>query len=302
MRPKFMQFEPRSSFGWSILSVSGILLIALGILHVPIWLLDGGSWEGSVSWRKPILFGVSTGMTLCSLGWLMGKLTPVKLDKLMAWLVSVSLVIEVALITVQKWRGVASHFNQETPLDRWIDTLMLGLIVIAFAGITYFWIRCFDKLELAPDYSLALRSGMCFLVVSCLIGFAISTYGYNRIAENLTPETIGERGVAKFPHGIAIHALQFLPLAVWILRWLRISEEQCTWAIRWLVVSFSIQIAFACHQTLNGLARTEFAATSGVILAVASVMTGMVPIAWPVLNRMIADRERSGKETGTKNK
>ena len=257
---------------------SGILLIVLGLLHIPIWLVDGSSWEGSVSWRKPILFGISTGMTLWSLGWLEKNLKPHWLDGVVGWIVSVSLVLEVVLITIQRWRGTASHFNHATTIDEVIDYAMLGLICIAVLGICYFWVRSFGQLKLDADYRVALRSGMCFLVVSCLIGFVISVYGYERVAEGLSPETVGKSGVPKFPHGIAIHALQMLPLAVFVMRWIATPLPQRVTVIYWLTASFVFQIIFACYQTFNGFARGDVQTLIGIVLAGAIAISLVAPL------------------------
>ena len=54
----------------------GVVLVASGVFHVVIAILDGGSWSGDISWRKPILFGFSAGATMISLGWVAGKVRP----------------------------------------------------------------------------------------------------------------------------------------------------------------------------------------------------------------------------------
>ena len=113
--------DTNNSQSYDPLKWSGILLIVSGLVHIPIWLADGSSWEGSVSWRKPILFGISTGMTLWSLSWLEKNLNRRWLDSVVGWIVSVSLVVEVALITLQRWRGTASHFNHTTTFDEIVD-------------------------------------------------------------------------------------------------------------------------------------------------------------------------------------
>ena len=258
---------------------SGILLIVSGLIHVPIWLADGSSWEGSVSWRKPILFGISTGMTLWSLAWLAKNLKRRWSDDAVGWIVAVSLVLEVGLITLQRWRGAASHFNHTTTLDALIDFAMLGLICIAVLGIVFFWVRSFGQLSLDADYVFALRAGMWFLVVSCLIGFVISGYGYERVAEGLSPETVGKAGVPKFPHGIAIHALQLLPLAVFLTRCLGTPLPQRMSVVGWLTLSFVLQIIFASYQTLNGLARGDLQTPLGILLACAIGITLIIPAA-----------------------
>lgn len=253
---------------------SGIVLILLGLFHLPLPLIDQSAWEGSVSWRKPILFGVSTGMTLCALGWLAdhigGRLK--RADLTVAWLIAVSLVLEVVLITMQRWRGVASHFNRATAFDAGVDVAMLVLICAAFAGIVWFFVRSFGQVELESDYLFALRAGMLFLVISCVIGFVISWYGYRQMAASLSPEVVGSGGVTKFPHGIAIHALQILPAIVWLMRWLQLQLRDRRFVIICLTVSFGFQILFACCQTFGGFARFQIANASGAALASLSLL------------------------------
>ena len=48
------------------------LLLVSGVFHGFVFLVDGGSWEGPVSWRKPIVFGLSFGVTLATLTWIVG--------------------------------------------------------------------------------------------------------------------------------------------------------------------------------------------------------------------------------------
>jgi hypothetical protein len=53
---------------------AGVLLLASGLVHTVVFLLDGGGWDGPLSWRKPILFGFSFGVTVLSLGWVLSFL------------------------------------------------------------------------------------------------------------------------------------------------------------------------------------------------------------------------------------
>ncbi|MFK7770447.1 MAG: hypothetical protein AB8B55_24770 [Mariniblastus sp.] len=262
----------------NILVASGVLLVLTGLLHVPMLLISGGSWEGSVSWRKPILFGISTGMTLWSLGWILIKLKRWKVDTLVSWIVALALVIEVGLITMQQWRGQASHFNQETSFDAVVDMAMVAFICIAVAGILWFTFRSFGSLDLSADYAFAVRSGMVFLVLSCAIGFAISFYGYERLEAGLSPESVGERGVTKFPHGVAIHALQLLPIAVFVMQFLKWNEAVRLRVAKYLSVSFLLQMMFAGYQTVNGLGRFELNSSVGIALLGGSVLVVAYPL------------------------
>ena len=47
----------------------GLLLIVSGLVHLGVLVVDGGPWDGPVSWRKPFTFGVSFGLSVLSLTW-----------------------------------------------------------------------------------------------------------------------------------------------------------------------------------------------------------------------------------------
>ena len=84
-----MAHDQASAVGWhrdpraGQLALVGLVLLASGLVHVVVWALLGGPWEGAVTWRKPILFGISGGLTSLSAGWVWSKLPPRRGD---AWL------------------------------------------------------------------------------------------------------------------------------------------------------------------------------------------------------------------------
>ena len=117
------------------------ILIASGLLHLAKMAWEGGNWHGPLSLRKPGLFGVSAGLTVWSIAWLMTKLRPIRFDRVLANSISTSLLFEVGLITWQYWRGEPSHFNRETRFDATIEATMLGLILFATLAIFYLTLR-----------------------------------------------------------------------------------------------------------------------------------------------------------------
>lgn len=280
----------------NLLKTSGTLLVLLGILHLPVWLAAGGSWEGDVSWRKPILFGISTGVTLWSLAWLYGKIPRWKMDSPLGWWIAVSLLIEVGLITLQQWRLQPSHFNQTTAFDEVVDISMVLLISGAFLGILYFAVRSLGEMQCEADYALAFRGGMFFLVLSCVVGFLISFHGYRQVAIGSEPGLVGEKGVAKFPHGIAIHALQLLPMFVWMSRLLAVPLAKRVVALKWLNLSFTLQLVFAAYQTINGWARFEAQTMLSFSLLVTSSIALVVAVFyvvyWSSWNQPLQDTAR----------
>ena len=95
----------------------GTLLTVSGIAHAVVAVIDGGAWWGPVSWRKPTVFGLSFGILLWSVAWIMRQLPVRRWGWLPVGVLGTTSVVEVALITVQRWRGVPSHFNAATPFD-----------------------------------------------------------------------------------------------------------------------------------------------------------------------------------------
>ena len=196
------------------LAWAGALLVASGLAHAVVWATLGGPWEGPVTWRKPILFGVSGGLTALSLGWVWAALPRRRWDAVLAWATAAALLVEVAVIDLQRWRGVASHFNRGTPLDAAAYDLMTWLIIGVTIVVCDLTVRaCGRAVRLRPDMLLAARAGLGLLAVSCGLGIWAGWQGEIRRVAGLPPETLGAAGVLKFPHGAALHALQWLPLA-----------------------------------------------------------------------------------------
>jgi phosphatidylglycerophosphate synthase len=80
------------------------VLVVSGLVHVGVLLATGGSWSGPLSLRKPATFGLSFGLTLATLTWVLSLLPrrrPVSLG-----LFGLACLVEVVVITVQAWRGL----------------------------------------------------------------------------------------------------------------------------------------------------------------------------------------------------
>ena len=250
------------------LAVIGLLLVASGVAHLVVWAVLGGPWEGPVTWRKPILFGVSGGLTSLSLGWAWSKLPWRRSDAWLAASVAWALLVEVALIDLQSWRGVASHFNRTTPFDSWLYDAMGVLILWVTLVAVDLTIRSFRQpTGLAADMLLAARSGLVLLVISCLLGIWVSVNGDLRVAAGLEPERYGTAGVPKFPHGAVIHALQWLPMLAWGARQAGVAERWRVLLVALATVGTSLIGVFALVQTLAGRSRFDVTPFTGAVLA-----------------------------------
>ena len=261
----------------TVLYCTGSLLVASGCLHVLVWLADGGSLSGTISWRKPILFGISAGATVISMAWLAGKLKRRALDLPLLSLFGIAMLVEVGLITLQQWRGVASHFNRDTPFDASVLTWIEWLILFATLVIAYLTRRSFRPLPTKPALTLAIRSGMAYLLLSCVLGFVLVAHGNHQVSQGLSPELFGAAGVMKFPHGVPMHAIQFLPFLAWILGLAGVADRQRYCAIVCGVLSTLVFTGFSLLQTFTGRSRFDIWWLSGIALLIAVVLMS-VPV------------------------
>src|SRR4051812_11488710 len=92
--------------------VVGALLLASGLIHLAILVLGGLSWEGPLSFRKPMAFGFSFGVTLITIVWTASFVTLGERTRaVLLYGFTAASVFETALVSLQTWRGVPSHFN-----------------------------------------------------------------------------------------------------------------------------------------------------------------------------------------------
>ena len=258
---------PEGQFGTRVAFWVGVVLCTSGLAHLLVFTLLGADWHGPLSLRKPILFGISGGLTTWSLGWLMTQLNPMKFDRLLVNSIAIALLIEVALISMQCWRGVASHFNRLTNLDAAIELMMLGLILFASGAILYLTVRTYrlrDRIE--PAMAAAIRSGMWLLSLSCALGIATSVFGEVSIQRGTSYELWGKAGVLKFPHGVALHAIQLLPFVAWFTRVLKLANSLKI--VRSAVASQIVFLVYAVWQTSQGRDRFDWDTVGACILGV----------------------------------
>ncbi len=271
----------------------GLLLLTSGLAHIGVWAVLGGPWEGPIAWRKPILFGLSGAVTSFSLAWVLGALRPWRLDRPLAWAYSLAIGLEVGLISLQTWRGVPSHFNEATPLDAWIFHAMGWLITAVTAYVAWLTLRAMGPLAIRPAQRWAMRGGLALLLTGALIGFVIVAVAEAQLAAGGSSEIYGPAGVLKFPHGVPLHAIQWLAVGGWLMQHGRIGER---WQIRLMSLAVAGHVALTvCSivQTLAGRGRLDLTATTGTLFALGLLATALpfVVAAWGLTARGLA---RSG--------
>ncbi|WP_164203473.1 hypothetical protein [[Micrococcus luteus] ATCC 49442] len=297
--------------GWQHLSAPAKLLAAVGLLmaasalfHAVVFLQSGTAWEGAVSWRKPVAFGLSLALTAVTLALIESRL---RLRPVVSWLLlgalSAAFVLEAFLVTLQAWRGVPSHFNAATPFDSLVFSAMgmtVAVIVVVIVGLA---VLSFTSAKPgAPALTLAIRAGLMLLVAGQVLGVAIIVVGESAAlsgneAAVFGPEgvVLGAAGILKSPHGIALHAIQVLPLLGWLVQrsaWPDARRRSAVWSA---AAGYAVVLAVSVFQAYTG--QAQFALS---IAALSAALAGVLLVAVPYVQaiRPVGRRKSDGNLTG----
>ncbi|MFI6678816.1 hypothetical protein [Kribbella sp. NPDC050470] len=275
------RFTPVASyqvFGY----VCAAVLVLSGLVHVVVFLVDGGPWEGPVSWRKPIVFGLSFGITLATITWLMSFL---RSGRVGGWIVvgifALASLGEVFLVSMQTWRGVASHFNETTAFDGSVFSFMGMLVAVLVLVTVYVTVRSFVRMDAPTSLAWAIRLGLLLMLVSQGVGAQMIAEGGN---------TFGTAGALKVPHAVTLHAVQVLPALAILLLVSRSSERRRVRLVVLGAVGYAVLIASTMVQTYDGRGPLDLSP-----LTTALALTGVILLAGVVVVALLGvRRSRSG--------
>ncbi|MFI5687409.1 hypothetical protein [Streptomyces sp. NPDC051636] len=198
---------------------TGVLLVLSGLAHLLVFAVDGGPWEGPVSWRKPVTFGLSFGVTLIAVTWVTSylRLGP-RLRTVLLVVFAADCVVEAGGITLQAWRRVPSHLNMETPFDTAVSmTLAVGGGVLVVL-LTVFAVASFRHRPTGPaGMPLAVRSGFAILLVALASGAAMIARGVALTRTGHQEAAYHSTAPLKPLHGVSLHAVLVLPALAWLL-------------------------------------------------------------------------------------
>ena len=148
-----------------------------------------------------------------------------------AWGIATCMIVESTLIFMQAGRGVRSHFNDTTPLDASvfsimgigviIDSLLMGLMLVLFFR---------RDLKLPPSRLWGIRIGIIMFLLGGLVGGLMSAHGGHTIgAEDGGPGLAFVNwsltgGDLRIAHALGLHGLQIMPILGWLIATRRNSE------------------------------------------------------------------------------
>ena len=212
------------------LLASAFSMVALFVVLVGPWVVDGRLVEGVNPWTKPQKFAVSLALhflTLAILAQLLAR--PIRTGPSLltaTYLAMGALVLEAGYIVIQAARGRRSHFNFDTPLESMLYAMMgLGALLLVFVALVL-GVQLWRK---GQGVSRGLRTGAVLgLILGALLtiivagymssihssrwvgahpegGAVVPFFGWSREVGDLRPA-----------HFVTMHMMQTLPLIGWL--------------------------------------------------------------------------------------
>src|SRR5207249_6147180 len=242
----------------------GTLLLVSGLLHLAALVIGGGSWEGPLSLRKAVTFGLSFGLTLITIVWVASF---VRLgDRARAALIgafTVACALETALVSLQAWRGVPSHFNMETPFDGLVARSLAagGFVLVAIiASMLSVAFRSHPRLPISLRF--AIRIGFVTLFTSLVVGALMIAKGMVLVFRGNPQAAYATGGSLEPTHAVTMHAILVLPLLAWLLSFADWSERRRVGVVLLGAAGYAVGAGVVAVENIVGLpvSKTPFGA------------------------------------------
>jgi hypothetical protein len=232
------------------LTATGLLMLAALAGALAGLAVDPRVITGAPAWLKPAKFAVSIAIYTFTLAWIFTLIPAwVRTRRIVGWTTAIALVLELAVIDLQAWRGTTSHFNVGTVFDGVLWSVMgLAILVQTLASVAVaaaLWREPFADRALG----WALRLGMTITIVGALSGGLMTRPTSAQLAEAragrrmpvVGAHTVGapdgdsgpgfpgtgwsaEHGDLRVPHFLGLHGLQALLFLTLVLARRNVSE------------------------------------------------------------------------------
>ena len=279
------------------LTAVGLLMVGLlGAALVGLW-FDPRTVTGAPVWLKPAKFAASIAIYTLTLAWVFTYLPAwTRTRRIISRTTAVVMVVELAIIGLQAWRGTTSHFNVSTPLDATLFSVMGAAIVLqtftSIAVAVALWRERFDD----PALGWALRLGMTITIVGALSGGLMTrptTQQLEQLRAGQTVSVVGghtvggqdggrglpgtgwsaEHGDLRVAHFLGLHALQALALLALVLGRRRLPDRARTRVMVAAGASYALLFALFLWQAVRGESVLNPGATTLAALAVWAAAT-----------------------------
>jgi hypothetical protein len=292
------------------------LLMGVALVGSTVGLLvDERTITGAPAWLKPAKFAVSTVIYMLTLAWIFTQLRDWPRTRQVVGGVTASiLVLEVAIIGIQAWRGTTSHFNVGTLLDGVLFTVMGSAIVAqtltSVAVAVALWRQRFTDRALG----WALRFGVIVTIIGASTGGLMTRPTAAQLDQARTTgsitivgaHTVGapdggpglpgtgwslRHGDLRIPHFVGLHAMQILPLVALALRRRRSLEPARVTLVLVSVASYAALFAILLWQALRGQSLVQPDAVTLSALTIWGLLTAGA--AWFATTRRATRRDQA---------
>jgi hypothetical protein len=277
-------------------------------------LVDPRIITGAPAWLKPAKFAISTAVYMLTLAAIFTQLPAwPRTRRVVEWVTATVLVLEVAIIDVQAWRGTTSHFNVGTLLDGVLFTVMgLAILVQTMTSVAVavaLWRQRFDD----PALGWALRFGLAITILGASTGGFMTRPTPAQISAARATgrmvvagaHTVGapdggpglpgtgwsrEHGDLRVPHFVGLHAMQILPLLALAVR----RRPDAHARVRAMLVAAASYVAFFAILLWQALRGQSLVQPDGVTIGVLlfwAILTALG--AWFVATRRARTRNRA---------
>lgn len=246
----------------SVLAWTALAHLGLFVILAIISLFDSTTILGINRWIKPMKFSSSIAIYAATIAWFMGYLPKEKLSiKLISRGIAVCMIVEIICIVLQPARGTTSHFNNSTPFDGMIFSLMGFMIVLNTVLDGWLLVLFFkERPQIPSSYLWGIRLGLALFMVAGLEGIMMVV----RLSHSVGVTDGGaglpflnwstEGGDLRVAHFFGLHSLQVLPVVGFLLhklgsRFPSINPVALTWVFAFIYVS---TFALLLRQAIGG--------------------------------------------------
>lgn len=293
----------RPLLAFAVVSALVAVVSAVGLV------IDPRELVGAPVWAKAFKFGVSLAIYAVTWAWLIGQLT--RFRRIAWWagtVISVTSLVELAIITLQVVRGHRSHYNNANALDETLWSIMGTTIMVLWLATLLAAILLWFTPSRDIARTTAIRAGAVLSLVGLALGFLMTLPTDAQIASDsdiIGAHTVGardggpgipilgwstEHGDLRIPHFVGMHALQLIPLALILIeiasrRVVAFRSLATRVGLVWTVTGvYAAVVALVTWQALRGqsivapdawtLAAAAVIAASGVIGVALSIAAG----------------------------
>ena len=242
---------------WTIYLLLLLMLVLLVLLP-----FDTVQVGGRYRLIKPLNFTMSMAMYLATVVILLDYLrASIGWKKVIGWGVSICIVIGITCITTQAARGTTSHFNNSTPFDSAVSSMMDivdplngGFVLVLLIFALQF------KYDVSRLSQLGIAFGLFLFLAGSAIGGVMVAHGQSVVG--VAPGGPGlpvvnwstTGGDFRVAHFLGIHALQILPIAGWLIDRLKALPRRAK-ATAFVAVSagYVLLMGFVFLQAMDGV-------------------------------------------------